>query len=113
MGPSPVIPREPAQERPRAVGAVWAGERKGPGAQEDLDEAFRLAVGAGRVGPGVQVPQGTRGAVPAPRGGARGRAVVRHHGLGGDALGAEPRPSALQEGKGVAPPVTGPHLGVG
>ena len=108
-----VIPAEPAEERPRAVGAGWVGERIVPGAQEDLDEAFRLAVGAGRVGPGPQVPQAARGAVPAPRSGAIGRPVVRHHGLHGDALGAEPRQRALQEGEGVAPPVRGPHLGVG
>ena len=54
-----------------------------------------------------------RRAVAAPRVRGIGRRVIRHHGLHGDPLGAEPRQRPLQEGQGVAAPVGGPHLGVG
>ena len=60
MGAPTVIPPQPADERPRAVGARRVGEGIGPAVQQDLDEAFRLAIGAGRVGPGAQVLQGVR-----------------------------------------------------
>lgn len=61
------------------MSAGRVGEGIGPRGQQDLDEAFGFAVGAGRLGPGAQVPPAARGTMAAPRGGAIGRAAVRHH----------------------------------
>lgn len=51
MGTTPVIPPEPAEGRPRAMGAGPVGEGAVPLAQECLSGALCLASGSGRVGP--------------------------------------------------------------
>ena len=87
------------------MSAGCVGEGIGPRVYGDLNEAFCLAAGPGRIGPGTQVPQAARHALPALRGGALGRAVVRQYRLHRAPLGAEPRQRPLQEGEGVAGPV--------
>ena len=108
-GSAPVVRPQPALEGP---GAVCTG-RVGPAAQQDLDEAFGLAIGLRAGGAGAQVADGELRAALAP--GARdvGRAVVGHHLLYDDALRAVPAQRPFEEGDGVAPAVDREHLRVG
>ena len=98
---------------PGCGGHWWGRRRRRPTGAKDLDKAFRLAIGAGRVGPGAHVLQPAGRAVAAPRVRGIGRRVIRHHRPHGDPLGAEPGQRPLEEGEGGAAPVRGPHLGVG
>ena len=113
MRSATVIPAQPAAQRLGAMGARGVSQAVGPAPRQDLDEASRLAIGAGRVGTGAQVVQPVdRTALP-PGVGAFRRAVVRRYGRCRDALGAEPGQRAVQERQGVGLAVTEPHLGVG
>lgn len=91
------------------MGAGGLGGGIGPTVQQDLDKAFRLAIGAGRVGSGAQVPEVVGGAAPPPRVRTIGGAVVGQDGLHRDPLGAEPDQRVVKDGLAVA----GPDLGIG
>ena len=113
MGTASVVPPESAGEGARAVRAGGVGAAVGPAAQQGLDEALGLAVGARRVGPGTQVAQPKLLAMHSPGARAVGGAVVGHHLLDGDPLRREPAQRPLEEGERVGPAVAQQHLDVG
>ncbi len=95
-----------AQVRREGCGALGrAGERSpvGPFAQQRLDEALRLAVGAGRVRPGEAVSElpGPADAGETPR--AIAAPVVGQHPPDGDAPSPKPAQRILEK-RGAGPP---------
>jgi hypothetical protein len=66
-------------------------------AQDRLNEALGLAIGARRVGPRPQVAQLGGGAGLAKEADAIGRAVVGHDALGDDAVSGEPGESPREK----------------
>ncbi len=95
------------------MGAGGIGEGVRPLAEQRLDEALRLAVGARGIRTGAQVAQAQPGACLAPVPRQVGRTVVREHRLYGHALCPVPGDRAPEEGDSVHRPVGGEHFGVG
>ena len=73
-----------------ALLGVRVGHGVGPLLAQGLNEPLRLAVGAGRVGPGADVPEAHVAAGLGERLGDIGVAVVAHHPPAVDALRVEP-----------------------
>ena len=88
------------------------GEAVGPAAQQSLDEALRLAVGARRVGSRAQVAEPELLAALPPGARAVGGAVVGHHLLHHEPLRAVPAQRPLEKGERVGPAVARQHLHV-
>jgi hypothetical protein len=88
--PEAVIDRQIAWQPPVALLGVRVGHGVGPLLAQGLNEPLRLAVGAGRVGLGADVPEAQGAAALGERVGDIGGAVVAHHPPALDALGVEP-----------------------
>ena len=112
MGSTSVVPPGPAGEGAGAARARGIGEAVGPAAQQSLDEALRLAVGARRVGPRAQVAEPELLAALPPGARAVGGAVVGHHLLHHEPLRAVPAQRPLEQGERVGPAVARQHLHV-
>ena len=85
MGPMLVVPGEPSAEVSVAAIGAAMGDGVGPFAQQGLDEAFGLAIGARRIGPCADVAQAEPAAGFGEEAGDVARAVVGHDALDLDA----------------------------
>ena len=113
MGTLPVVVVQIAGERSRARVRCEIGPAIGPLAQERLNEALGLAVGAGRVGPRALVlhhPAPTRGR-PDPR--AIATTIVREDAVDADATAGKPLQRPAQKAGARVAPLRPPHLHVG
>ncbi len=90
MLPEAVIDRQIAGQPPVPLLGVRIGHGEGPLLAQGLNEPLRLAVGAGRLGPGEDVSEAQGAAGLCERLGDMGGAVVAHHPPALDALGVEP-----------------------
>src|SRR5258708_28712732 len=96
-----VVFGDPGLRGVSALGGGWIGGGVGPFAQGRLNEAFGLAVGARRVGPGPDVPEGECREAIAEGVAAVSGAVVGHDALDRDAVAGEPIERAVEEGDGA------------
>ncbi len=107
-----VVAAQPSREGCSPLGRAGEDRRVGPLAQHRADEALRLAVGLGPVGPGALVRDRL-----AQRGGegvgAVARAVVGHQPLNRDPMRREEGDRALEEADRGLLPLVGQDLGVG
>ena len=113
MGPVPVIIVQPWIECGPAVVQSWIGGGVSPFAQGRLDEAFGLAVGFGRVGPGTDVPQFQCLAGVAEGAAAIAGAIIGHHARHGDAEAAVIGEGGMEEGGRAFLLLVGPDLAEG
>src|SRR5271170_1854374 len=93
MGAMMVVGMEPREESVGALLRVIVGPSVSPFAQSGLDEAFGLAVGAGGIGPGKDVPHPAAAAQVGNKVRTVGGAVVSH-----DASDRDPKGLIVIEG---------------
>src|SRR5688572_4097895 len=112
MRPMPIVVMQPRGEGTRSFFRMSIEPDVGPLEERGFDEAFGLAVGAGRVGTSEEVanPELSTGRREAPR--AIARAVVRHDSRHSDPETAQATDGATQEADGGAPAFIGQHLAV-
>jgi len=109
----PIVVVQPATQRGPTGGGGSVGPSIGPLAQQGLDEAFRLAVGPGRVGSDAEMPD------VRVRGGGREdvrditRAVIGHEATDADAVATEPGQGTPEELYTRDPLLIGQDLDVG
>ena len=92
-----IVGVEPGAHGLGAFGRACEGLPVGPFAQARLNEALRLAIGAGRVGSGALVLEPGGNDRLAEVAAAVGGAVVGHHALDGDAEAGKPSQGPLEE----------------
>ena len=113
MGSFSVVVAQPGFEllAPLVGGSV--GPLVGPLAEHGLDEAFRLAVGLGPIGPGAELSDVEVAAGVLEGVGDVATAVVGHDPLGPDAVAPEPAKRPTQERHGGLSAFVGQHFDVG
>src|SRR5512132_4612223 len=113
MATLPIVVVQPSEQRLGAVARSGIGAAVGPLAQQGLDEALGLAIGARsvRARPAVMHASAAAEAGKAIR--DISRAVIRHHPADADAVPPEPRPSAPQELRRRGPALIRQHFDVG
>src|SRR5256712_3156860 len=112
MRSSAIVVLQPAGQHARAIGRRVVGAEIGPFAQQGLDEAFGLAVGARRVRPRATMRQmeGATGRAKAPR--QVGRAVVGEHAPDARPARPKPREGAAHKAAHRLRPLVGQQLDV-
>src|SRR3981081_1116004 len=78
VGTMPVVLMDPGSEMAQAFGGVLIETGVGPLADGGLNEAFRLAIGAGSVDAGTDVVEGKVAASLREQEGTEARAIVGH-----------------------------------
>src|SRR5207247_2392346 len=113
MGPGAIIMLQPARQHPGAIGGGVVGPRIGPLAQQGLDEALGLAVGAGGVGARALMgePQGAAGGAKAA--GAIARSIVREETAHAPPARADPGEGPPHEAPGGVAVFVGQQLDIG
>src|SRR5919198_1042597 len=104
---------QPVRQLGSALIRGVVGVSVGPFAQRGLDEAFSLAVGLGRIGPGADVLEGVTATGVAEGEGFVAGAVVGHDALDANAEAGIVSKGSQQEGDGAVFRLVGPDLGEG
>jgi hypothetical protein len=113
MAALPIVVVEPGRQRLGAVPRVRVGPAVGPLAQQGLDEALRLAIGARGVRAGAQMAHARTATEAGEPRRDIARAIVAQDAADADAVAAEPRPGAPEKLRRRGAILLRQHLDVG